>query len=221
MRIAALTLLLAPLAAQAASFDCARAATPVEKMICGSPRLSELDEHLGRYYSAGRAALGGASACLATNQRDWLRAVRNPCKDVACLERAYLGRLAELDPLQPGMTAIKNIDLPVVKSLVWIIPPAEDTVAAPRDPKRPPLVLTGRILDDRAEGDGFVLQDAKCGKHVLLTLMFMEDSSGVALETLSREKDYSFEARGQREISSDGVEHFSPGACTVIHRLPR
>jgi len=213
--------LLATCLTQAASFDCAKAGTPVEKTICGNPRLSELDEHLRRYYSAGRAALGQAQSCLATTQRDWLKSVRNVCKDAACLERAYLARLAELDPLQPGMTAIRNIELPAVKALVWVIPPAEDTVAAPRDPKRPPLMLTGRILDESAEGDGFVLQDSAGGKHVLLALMFIEKSSGVALETLSRQKDASYEARGQRESSSDGVAHFSPGACTFIHRLPR
>lgn len=213
--------MLAPCFTHAASFDCAKAGTPVEKMICGNSRLSELDEHLGRYYGAARDALGRAQSCLATTQREWLRGVRNACKEAACLERAYLARLAELDPLQPGMTAIKNIDLPKGKALAWVIPPAEDEVAAPRDPKRPPLVLAGRILDESAEGDGFVLQDSAGGKHVLLALMFIDKSSGVALETLSRQKDASFEARGQRETSSDGVAHFSPGACTFIHRLPR
>ena len=222
MRAAVITIcMFVSSAAQAASFDCAKAGTPVEKMICGNSRLSELDEHLGRYYGAARAALGRAQTCLATTQRDWLRGVRNPCRDAACLERAYLARLAELDPLQPGMTAIKNIELPAVKALAWVIPPAEDEVAAPRDPRRPPLLLTGRILDESAEGDGFVLQESTGAKHVLLALMFIDKSSGVALETLSRQKDESFEARGQRETSSDGVAHFSPGACTFIHRLPR
>ena len=36
--------------AQAASFDCGKAATKVEKMICGDEELSKLDDKLGKVY---------------------------------------------------------------------------------------------------------------------------------------------------------------------------
>ena len=51
--------------ASAASFPCEKAATSVEKSICADKAVSELDEHLGRYYSAARAALGSGKSCLA------------------------------------------------------------------------------------------------------------------------------------------------------------
>ncbi|MEO8019622.1 MAG: hypothetical protein ABI769_17565 [Pseudomonadota bacterium] len=207
--------------AHAASFDCARAETATEKAICASPRVSDLDEYLGRYYRAARAALGNGGACLAPNQRDWLRSVRNACKDAACLERVYLSRLAELDPLQPGMTALKNIELPRVKSLVWIVPPAADTVAAPRNVRREPLIVTGKLVDDVAAGDGFVLQDKTGVKHALLLLMFIDKADGVAIESLAHQPGPppTYEAHGEREISAGGM-HFAPSACTFLYRLP-
>jgi uncharacterized protein len=204
----------------AASFDCKKATTPTEKQICANEKVSELDEHLGRYYFAARAAVGHGASCLVKNQREWI-ARRNACKDAACLERLYLSRLAELDALQPGMTAIKNIELPVVKTLVWIEGPAEDMIAAPRTAKPSPLVVTGKIEDEVTDGDGFVIRDARGVKYALLTSMFITKASGVTFETLAGEADSVFEARGQREVSGDGTAHFAPGFCTFVYRMPK
>ena len=206
--------------AHAASFDCAKAATATEKAICANPRISDLDEYLGRYYQGGRVSMGrGAAACLASNQREWLRSVRNACKDDACLERVYLSRLAELDPMQAGAVAVKNLELPNVKSLVWIVGPAADTVAAPRNVRREPLVLTGKLVDDVATGDGFVLQDAAGVKHLLLALMFIDKADGTMLEAIARDTHGKFEVRGEREIKGGGA-NFAPSACTFLYRLP-
>jgi uncharacterized protein len=206
--------------AHAASFDCSKAATATEKIICATPRISDFDEYLGRYYQASRATMSReAGACLASNQRDWLRGVRNACKDAHCLERVYLSRLAELDPLQAGASAVKNLELPRVKSLVWIIGPAADTVAAPRNVRREPLTVTGKFVDDVADGDGFVLQDAAGVKHALLLLMFIDKADGVMLEAIARDSNSKFEARGEREINGDKVANFAPSACTFLYRL--
>lgn len=205
----------------AASFDCSKAATATEKAICANPRVSDLDEYLGRYYQAGRASMGrDAAACLASNQREWLRSVRNVCKDTACLEHVYLLRLAELDPLQAGATAVKNLELPFVKSMVWIIGPASDTVAAPRNVRREPLVVTGKVVDDVASGDGFVIQDKAGVKHVLLLLMFIDKADGVMLESIARDQPATFEARGEHEVADTGA-NFAPSACTFLYRLPK
>jgi uncharacterized protein len=205
--------------AAAASFPCEKAATSVEKMICANTKVSELDEYLGRYYSAARAELGRGKNCLANNQKDWLRTVRNPCKDAKCLERVYLARLAELDALQPGATALRNIELPRVDALVWIVPPAEDTVAAPPvSATAPGLRIRGKIVDDIATGDGIAIQDAAGRKHPVLLLMFMEKSSSVALESLIGSPGV-YEARGSTEKSADGSTHFAPGACTFFYRV--
>ena len=206
--------------AAAASFSCDKASTKVEKMICADPALSEYDEHLARYYRAGREALSTSGSCLVRNQREWLAAKRNKCADAECLKRVYLDRLAELDPLQPGMTAVKTVDLPKVKALMWILPPVEDSVAAPPPKNSEALIRTGQIINDMVNGDGFVLQTEQGQKHALLMLMFMEEASSDALATLARNANAIYEVHGVRELSSDGTAHFSPGACRAIYRLP-
>ena len=130
-------------AANAQSFDCARAETRIEKMVCADRSLADLDEYLGRYYAAARAEIPGAAACLQSDQAQWLKTARDVCADGGCLKTAYLNRLAELDPLQPGATALKSVPLPVVPSLVWVVPPALDTVAAPPNPKARPYEAVG------------------------------------------------------------------------------
>ena len=81
--VVAIFLLGLPSAASAQSFDCKKAQTRVEKMVCADGLLRELDEHLGRYYAAGRTELQEAAACLQTDQAQWLRSTRNVCQNGA------------------------------------------------------------------------------------------------------------------------------------------
>ena len=222
MRIICLfALLAAGGAAQAASFDCSKAATATEKLICANQRISNLDEYLGRYYYTARAEVGRGAVCLVPNQRDWLQNVRNVCKDAKCLERVYLNRLAELDPLQLGMTALKNENLPDVKALVWVIGPELDKVAAPPLKTHVPLIVTGKILDDTDGGNGFIIQDAKGTKFILLSAMFIDKPNYNGLESLTQEAPRTYEARGEREAQPDGSSNFAQSACRLVYRLPK
>ena len=75
----------------AASYDCAKAVTIVEKTICATPRLSALDEELATTYKAV-----AKSAEARQEQRAWL-VTRNACEDNAeCIEASYLARIASL-----------------------------------------------------------------------------------------------------------------------------
>jgi uncharacterized protein len=208
----------------AQSFDCRKAQTRVEKMICADTKLSELDEHLSRYYNAGKAALPGAEACLQTDQTQWLKSVREPCPDRACLERAYLSRLGELDPLQPGVTAVRQITLPASPALVWIIPPALDKVAAPPNPKAKPFEATGRLVDGLAtnpnDDHGFVLRTSDGAVYPLVLLMFLEGSTSEHLSLLAKEPGAISRARGHA-VTDNGRLHFEPSRCVFIHRMPK
>lgn len=82
---------------RAASFDCAKATTTVEKLICSEPELSALDEQLSKAYAGAREAAGSSQALIA-EQRSWL-AERNRCADAACIKMAYTARLAQLQPM--------------------------------------------------------------------------------------------------------------------------
>ena len=58
-------------AVQAASFDCAKAKSPSETLICQTPKLSSLDEQLARTYHAD-LAVSPAPVNLTLSQRAWM-----------------------------------------------------------------------------------------------------------------------------------------------------
>jgi uncharacterized protein YecT (DUF1311 family) len=205
--------------ALAASFPCEKAQSRVEKTICADAELSQLDEYLARYYGGARAGLGAGAACLAADQRRWLSATRNACADATCLKKAYLERLGELHPLQPGATELRNLELPRVPSLVWIIPPAQDNVAAPLKPNAPPLEVRGELFDDIAQGDGFVLRGAQ-GSTLLVMLMFLEPETAQRLTLLSKMPNVSYRARGSAATNRSGRIYYEPSRCVFLYRLP-
>lgn len=81
--------------AAAASFDCKKARTRAEKLICATPELSKADEELDRAYKAARRATKNAKA-LREAQALWLRRKRDACADAACMRAAYERRVLEL-----------------------------------------------------------------------------------------------------------------------------
>jgi hypothetical protein len=80
------------------SFDCAKAATAVEKMICDSPKISMLDGLLAHAYQSAQAGESNPSQKeqSRTQQIEWLKTIRNTCKDSTCLETAYTERIAAM-----------------------------------------------------------------------------------------------------------------------------
>jgi uncharacterized protein len=80
--------------ANAVSFDCNKASTPIEKAICSDPLLGKLDDALARNYTYMMAAnIGnGAKSDLRTTQKRWLVA-RNKCTNRTCLVDAYEQRV--------------------------------------------------------------------------------------------------------------------------------
>ncbi len=79
----------------AASFECARASTKVEKLICSDPERSKSDEDLTvSYVRVLKSALDPEA--IKNQQRKWLSEVRNHCDEVACLREAYASRIKQL-----------------------------------------------------------------------------------------------------------------------------
>ncbi len=84
--------------AQAApSFDCAKASTRVEFMICDHPRIARLDSELADAYRIALRDSPWASANrrIRAEQKDWI-AERNRCRDPRCLRQLYRQRIAQL-----------------------------------------------------------------------------------------------------------------------------
>lgn len=77
------------------SFDCQKAATASELMICGDKSLADADVELARQFKmfiAAHASPGSARE----EQRAWIRNVRDACADAGCMLAAYNARLAEV-----------------------------------------------------------------------------------------------------------------------------
>ncbi|MCU6193704.1 lysozyme inhibitor LprI family protein [Enterobacter sichuanensis] len=74
----------------AASFDCNKASSDIEKMICSDHKLSRLDDYLSRNY---KIAMGpdmpeGSKSQIRKSQMDWFDK-RNACTDTQCIEKMY------------------------------------------------------------------------------------------------------------------------------------
>jgi uncharacterized protein len=85
------------------SFDCRKARSETERIICATPHLSRLDHELAKLYRARLAKLKGVAAeAEKRRQGDW-GAARNQCgTNIVCVEENYRRRLAELDG-QPAL----------------------------------------------------------------------------------------------------------------------
>jgi uncharacterized protein YecT (DUF1311 family) len=78
------------------SFDCAKAGTPVEKLICATPSVSALDLKLSESYKT-LLRLSEDKPGLKKEQALWIKTKRNVCETVDCLQSAYQSRLDELE----------------------------------------------------------------------------------------------------------------------------
>lgn len=112
-----LTLVLFTLAstAHAASFDCSKPTKPVERMICETNNLSILDEQLAGAYKAAMKAASPATGTnttevLKSSQQRWLRTTRDACKNVQCMEKAYVARIVFLVQWNEDAPANSKID---------------------------------------------------------------------------------------------------------------
>ncbi len=95
-------------AVNAASFDCTKARSSMEKLICSDPELSALDESLAKNYTAARDRLSPSAAKIFTaGQLSWLRFHSTYCfvsydaskadagQAKRCLLEAYSERIKE------------------------------------------------------------------------------------------------------------------------------
>jgi uncharacterized protein YecT (DUF1311 family) len=82
-------------ASHAASFDCEKASTLVEKTICQDPELSHLDELLTQTYKTALNATKEPAA-LKSQQKAWRTNVRNKCLDSVCVMHVSIKRMNEL-----------------------------------------------------------------------------------------------------------------------------
>lgn len=83
------------------SFDCAKARSTPERLICADPELSRLDRELGSLYARARAAAPNAAAFRRQQDVEWRRREQT-CRDRECLLRWYAQRRVQLEESLAG-----------------------------------------------------------------------------------------------------------------------
>ena len=97
------------------SFDCAKASTPVEKMICGNKEVAGLDKKLAQVYKQTLASSSNSEELLAS-QKKWLTGQRNKCSDALCLKKAYEARIKDLNALTMTDDKAQSICTTIIKA---------------------------------------------------------------------------------------------------------
>ena len=77
------------------SFDCGKARSVPEKMICSDPELARLDRELGRLYARAKNATSDPAAFRRRNNEEWRRR-ESACRDRECLLGWYAQRRDQL-----------------------------------------------------------------------------------------------------------------------------
>jgi uncharacterized protein len=78
------------------AFDCSRAKTNVEKLLCSSEKLAAADERMAQAFRAAFYRSTDRPRLLEA-QRSWQLVRRDTCLDVPCLLQAYKARIEELE----------------------------------------------------------------------------------------------------------------------------
>lgn len=90
--------LITPLGQQsvAASFDCKKATSSTEKLICSSTVLEEMDSEMASLYrEITHASMPLEAKKLRANQKNWLKE-RNQCSNMDCLKKSLQDRISSL-----------------------------------------------------------------------------------------------------------------------------
>lgn len=102
--------------ANAASFDCGKTQSKVEKLICDSHQLSELDGNLDTLYKVAQDKCNpDEKQKLVSEQKQWLKNSRNKCSDEPCLIQAYSSRIETIKSIHPT-----NDNEPLIKTEVLL-----------------------------------------------------------------------------------------------------
>jgi uncharacterized protein len=210
---------IAPINALAASFDCAKAKSKIEKAICADQELSNFDEYLGRYYAGALETAKDAASCVKADQKAWVKRARDVCgAKASCLTEVYLNRLSTLSGLQPGMNLIEIADLPRAPILMAVIPPEADF---PPSKAKTPLEMTGELVWEQADlmNMGYAVKPANGPARAFVLDMSIGSSPAHELVKyfIDRTPKPQYRVRGMKDDAADG---FAAGECRFVYEMP-
>ncbi|MEI7608925.1 MAG: lysozyme inhibitor LprI family protein [Rhodospirillaceae bacterium] len=219
--------------AGAASFDCAKAGTPLEKAICANPKLSALDDELAGAYRAALTRLGEpGAAILRSGQRRWLKELgqRRGQSNGKFVDNDYQERIAELKDIPDYPRPEAPAPGPELRSAA-LLPGFELTLraAAPcTTGAEAPLAVPAQLLV-RAKGQTAPLQAINlpgarglCGGSTLDDLATVADYNFDGLPDLSigNEEETGYGGAGQTMFLADPAGRglvFNPGLTDLAN----
>ncbi len=213
------------LSAQAASFDCQKAATPTEQAICADNALSDRDSTLAERYQQLIALLPeGEKNTLRSEQRSWLKQ-RNSCtSDIAslnaCLGQQFTLREDQLNArLHQAQTALDAV--------IATIPtmPSQSAIELRRFGSSPLAAAWRVYLHQFIPASGVSQQEAQRAENIATTAIAAQDSfaASVLQDTRKDPKTTRNEAvlmllRMSIEISGYGADDRPYIHCFVFSR---
>lgn len=101
----------------AAGFDCAKASTRSERLICSDKKLQDLDEKLTAAYRKAYSAASDKKG-LKAEQVEWLRE-RDACETIDCMVGKYQSRIDALERTRPDFSWLKEYTGKTTNALAW------------------------------------------------------------------------------------------------------
>jgi uncharacterized protein len=96
------------------SFDCAKARSAPEKIICADAELARLDRELGRVYARAKAVAADGAAFRRQNSEEWSRREAT-CRERECLLHWYANRHDQLMGVLQGQEPAPSTRAPVLR----------------------------------------------------------------------------------------------------------
>lgn len=84
------------------SFDCSKANSTVNDLICSDKELSALDVDLSQAYKDLLNSNNYDNGALKSDQLEWLKGMLNSCRDKVCIKSEYENRIGQIAALQAG-----------------------------------------------------------------------------------------------------------------------
>jgi len=81
------------------SFNCRSASTQGERAVCDNPTLAALDRTMAAQYRGAQARADSSQRQLLLETRDRFLGFRDRCPSDSCIDRAYRGRMREIDDI--------------------------------------------------------------------------------------------------------------------------
>ena len=203
-----------------ASFDCAKAKTKIEKLVCGDPKLSDLDDKLTALYNEVLAK-SPVPEDTKQQQLEWIKQSRNTCKDAGCLQQAYTSRISDLQEQLEKLPFKPVLDKPLI-----VLPssPAEDRDAAakigPAIVKKEPLELIGRVSEGHdVAGANFAINSGK-RYYVIRYAWDLTDEQKETLNKIEDPNQYVL-LKAQLVTYKDGSKAIDPDSeVQIFAQLP-